>query len=120
MGRGVVGLDERLMARLERRRRAGQGELVVIQPPLTVEMGRQPIQRALALGAADGLLPDLPPRTDRLNVGRRRGPATAGAARHGRRIAQTGGTRGPAAPPRWLRWARSSRPAWSAKTLRGC
>jgi len=62
------------MALLELRRRAGQGELVVIiQPLLNVEMGLHPIQIALALGADDGLMPDLQPRTDRLKVGRRIG-----------------------------------------------
>ena len=39
MGRGVVGLDEGLMALLQLRWRAGEGELVVIQPPLNVEVG---------------------------------------------------------------------------------
>jgi hypothetical protein len=37
-GRGVVGLNERLMALLELRRCVGEGELIIIQPPLDVEM----------------------------------------------------------------------------------
>jgi hypothetical protein len=38
MGRRVVGLDEGLMALLERCRRAREGELIIIQAPLDVEM----------------------------------------------------------------------------------
>jgi hypothetical protein len=39
MRRGVVGLDERLMALLELRRRAGEGELIVVEAPLDVKVG---------------------------------------------------------------------------------
>jgi hypothetical protein len=59
MGRGVVGLDERLMALLELRRRAGQGKLVVVETPLDVEMCLHQILIALALRANDGLMLDL-------------------------------------------------------------
>jgi hypothetical protein len=68
MGRGVVGLDERLMALLEWRRPAGSGKLVVRQPPLNVDMRLHPIQIALARRADEGLRLDLSPGTDRLKA----------------------------------------------------
>jgi hypothetical protein len=39
VGRRIVRLDEDLMHMLQRRRRAGQGELIVVQAPLDVEVG---------------------------------------------------------------------------------
>ena len=50
MGGGIVGWDEGLMALLQLGRRAGQGELVVIQPPLDITVGFHEVQIALALG----------------------------------------------------------------------
>ena len=39
MRRGVVGLDERLVAILKLRRRAGEGESIIIEAALDVKMG---------------------------------------------------------------------------------
>jgi hypothetical protein len=39
MGGGVVGPDEGLMALLQLGRGAGEGELIVVEAPLDVEMG---------------------------------------------------------------------------------
>ena len=79
------------MALLELRRGAGQGELVVIQPPLDIKVRLHQVLIALALGADDRLMLDLQPRTDRFKVGRRIGPATVGHELFGRPIAETGG-----------------------------
>jgi hypothetical protein len=53
MRRGVVGLDKGLMAILELRRRAGEGELIVVEAPLDVEMRLHQVLIAFALGAGD-------------------------------------------------------------------
>jgi hypothetical protein len=68
MRRGIVGVDERLMALLELRRRAGQGKLVVIQPPLDVEMRLHQVLIALAFGALNRLMVNLQAATDRFKV----------------------------------------------------
>ena len=101
--RGVVGLDARLMARLELRRRAGKGELRVLEAPLDVEMRLHQVLIALALGADNRLMRNLQPPTHGLKVGRRVGAPTVGDEVYRGALAQTGGTRGPSARPRWLR-----------------
>jgi hypothetical protein len=68
MGRGVVGLEEGLMALLECRRHAGQRELVVVEPPLNVEVRFHPVQVAFALRAYNSFMADLQPGTDRLKL----------------------------------------------------
>src|SRR5512132_2277000 len=68
MGGGVVGLHERLMALLEFRRRAGQGELVVVQSALNIKMCFHQVLIALAFGALDRLMLNLQPTTDGLKV----------------------------------------------------
>ncbi len=59
MGGRVVELDEGLMALLEFHRRAGQGELIVIEAPLDVKGCFHPVLIALALSADDRLMLDL-------------------------------------------------------------
>ena len=90
MGRGVVGLDEGLMALLELRRRAREGELIIIQPPLDVEMCLHEVLIALAFRALNRLMLNLQAATDGPKVVRRIGPATIGHEIPGRPITQTG------------------------------
>jgi len=59
MGRGVIGVDEGLMALVSRHGGPGQRELVIREPPLDVEMGLHPVLIALTLGADDRLMLDL-------------------------------------------------------------
>jgi hypothetical protein len=68
MCRGVVRLDERLVVLLKRRRGAGEGELIVVEAPLDVEMRLHQVLIALALGADEGLMLDLQPRTHGFKV----------------------------------------------------
>jgi hypothetical protein len=68
MGRRSVRLDEDLMHLLQRRRRAGQGELIVVPAPLDVEVGFREVLVTLPLGADDGLMPDLQPGADRFKI----------------------------------------------------
>jgi hypothetical protein len=55
----IVGLDEGLMTLVSRHRRPGERELVVVQPPLDVEVGFDQIVRALPCGTLDGLVREL-------------------------------------------------------------
>ena len=50
MGGGVIGRYKGLMHLLERRGGRGQGELIIIEAPLDVEMGLHEILITLALG----------------------------------------------------------------------
>src|SRR6266487_5440865 len=87
----VIRLDERLMALLELRRRAGEGELIVVEAPLDVEMGLHEVLIALALSALNRLMLNLQSAADGLKVVRGVGPATVGDEMLGRPIAQPGG-----------------------------
>ena len=90
MGRGVVGLDEGLMARLELRRRAREGDLIIIQPPLDVDMGLHEVLIAFALRALNRLMLNLQAATDVLKVVRCIGSTAVGHEIPGRPRAQTG------------------------------
>jgi hypothetical protein len=59
MGGGVIELDEGLMAPLQLGRRAGEGELIVLQAPLDIEVCFHPVEVAFTLRTDDGLMPDL-------------------------------------------------------------
>jgi hypothetical protein len=74
MGGGVVGLDEGLMPLFEVHRRAGLGELIVIDAALDVKVRLHPVQVTLALAADDRLMLDLQPPTHGLKVRRPIGP----------------------------------------------
>jgi hypothetical protein len=90
MGGGVVGLDEGLMPLLQLQGCGGQGQLIVVQAPLDVEVGFHEVLIALALRADDGLVPELQPSADRFNVGGGVGPATIRDQGLRDPIAQTG------------------------------
>jgi hypothetical protein len=64
--RGIVGLDEGLMPLLQFGWGASEGELIVVQPPLDIEVGLDQVLIALPLGTLDGLMGELQPGTDLL------------------------------------------------------
>ena len=69
----------------------GHRELIIVQPPLDVEVRFDEVLITLALGALDRLVPDPQPGTDRFNV---IGGGGAAAVRHQRLrgpIPETGG-----------------------------
>jgi hypothetical protein len=76
MGGGVVGGHEGMVRLLERRGSGGQGELVIIQTPLNVEVGFHPIEIAFTFGAFNGLMADLQPGQHRLEGRGGERPAT--------------------------------------------
>ena len=59
VGGGVVGVDESLMPLLQRQRCGRQGELIVVQPPLDIEVGFHQVLITLALRAFNGLMPEM-------------------------------------------------------------
>jgi hypothetical protein len=72
VGGGVVGVDESLMPLLQRQRCCRQGELIVVQLPLDIELdievGFHQVLITLALRAFNGLMPELQPCTDGFKV----------------------------------------------------
>jgi hypothetical protein len=69
MGGGVVGGDEGLVRLLECRGGGGQGELVIIEASLDVEMCLHQVLITLALGTLNRLVVDLQPSQHRLKGG---------------------------------------------------
>jgi hypothetical protein len=59
MSRRVIGVGKGLMHLFQRRRCGGEGQLVVIQPGLHVQVGFYPVLITLTLSADDRLILDL-------------------------------------------------------------
>jgi hypothetical protein len=91
VGRRIVRLDEDLMHMLQRRQRAGQGELIVVQAPLDVEVGFHEVLVTPPLGADDSLMPHLQPGADRFKIVGRIGAPTIGDQGVRNPLVQTGG-----------------------------
>jgi hypothetical protein len=72
----MIGLDEGLMVLVQCSRRASQRELLVIEPPLNLNMRFHPVQVAFPLRTHDRHRLDLEPPADRFKRVRGIGPAT--------------------------------------------
>ena len=68
MRRGVIEVEKRLVGLFEFRRRLGQGELIIVQPTLHVEMRFHPVEVTLALGADNRVMRDAQATADRLKL----------------------------------------------------
>jgi len=64
MRRRIIGVDEGLMALFQLPGSAGERKLIVIEPPLDIEMRLDPVQIAFTLRTHDGLMLDLEPPAD--------------------------------------------------------
>jgi hypothetical protein len=74
--RRIIGVDEVLMALFQVARGACQRKLIVIEPPLNMAMGLNPVQRTFPLRTHDRLMIDLEPPADGFKRVRRLGAAT--------------------------------------------
>src|SRR4029450_10502395 len=89
MSRSVVEREKPLMRLSKLTRGPGQGQLVVIQSALDVEMGFHQVHVALALGTDNGLVINIQPGTDALKGVGDEGPTAVGNQVHGDPVALT-------------------------------
>src|SRR5215475_1874412 len=86
----VIEMHEGLMALFQVARTRGEGKLIVIEPPLNIEVRLDPIEITLALGTHDRFMVDLEPPTDGFKGVRRIGAPAIGHEIRRRSIAQAG------------------------------
>ena len=91
MGRRIVERHERLMGLLELCWGGGQGELILVQPPLNIEVRLHEIFVALALGAQQGVGRNLQPLQDGGDIVGGERPARVGDQVLRHPVAETGG-----------------------------